>query len=303
MEGTILLHPWFGGSKEIEGEITAAMWSYVCPEAAAVVEGIRGSSLPASNMKKSSRSNALNPLAPGDGEALVREDAGVSHSVLHADKQEALARLVTDEELIALHDQVVGEGGATAAVVIDVEEGEAIAEVGADHLAGADVGDARPDMSRALACENNTMYRCSSSRVHVDASVRADARALGRHADPGRHDVVIKPVGEASGRKELDEFGGPYREAVSVLSKRRREQSPAACRRRRPHPARLPLPSLVHRRLPQPLPPPCDRAPATALPPPSALASATARRLRPSRQASTARCQPQARRTEEKRER
>ncbi|XP_015696813.2 2-hydroxyisoflavanone dehydratase-like [Oryza brachyantha] len=54
MEGAILLHPWFGGSKEIEGEpeggaaITAAMWSYACPEAAAGADDPR-----------------LNPLAPG----------------------------------------------------------------------------------------------------------------------------------------------------------------------------------------------------------------------------------------------
>uniref|UniRef100_A0A0D9XEJ2 Alpha/beta hydrolase fold-3 domain-containing protein n=1 Tax=Leersia perrieri TaxID=77586 RepID=A0A0D9XEJ2_9ORYZ len=54
MEGAILLHPWFGGSKEIEGEpeggaaITAAMWYYACPDAAAGADDPR-----------------LNPLAPG----------------------------------------------------------------------------------------------------------------------------------------------------------------------------------------------------------------------------------------------
>uniref|UniRef100_A0A0E0M229 Alpha/beta hydrolase fold-3 domain-containing protein n=1 Tax=Oryza punctata TaxID=4537 RepID=A0A0E0M229_ORYPU len=54
MEGAILLHPWFGGSKEIEGEpeggaaITAAMWYYACPGAAAGADDPR-----------------LNPLAPG----------------------------------------------------------------------------------------------------------------------------------------------------------------------------------------------------------------------------------------------
>ncbi|KAF8695147.1 hypothetical protein HU200_037758 [Digitaria exilis] len=54
VEGAVMLHPWFGGSKRIEGEtevaaeVTAVFWKYACPGAVGGVDDPR-----------------LNPLAPG----------------------------------------------------------------------------------------------------------------------------------------------------------------------------------------------------------------------------------------------
>uniref|UniRef100_J3LZY2 Uncharacterized protein n=1 Tax=Oryza brachyantha TaxID=4533 RepID=J3LZY2_ORYBR len=96
-----------------------------------------------------------------------------------------------------------------------------------------------------------------------------------RDHNPGRHDVVIKSVGEASGRKELDEFvtdafDGPYREAVSALSKPEESKAPLLAATADRAPARLLSLLLAHRRPPEP---------ACPLPPPSAPASATVHRL------------------------
>ncbi|KAL5201526.1 hypothetical protein ABZP36_035880 [Zizania latifolia] len=77
MEGAILLHPWFGGSQEIEGEpeggaaITAAMWSYACPEAAAGADDPR-----------------LNPLAP---DALALEQLPCERMLVCAGQKDVLS--------------------------------------------------------------------------------------------------------------------------------------------------------------------------------------------------------------------
>nr|CAB3457258.1 unnamed protein product [Digitaria exilis] len=68
VEGAVMLHPWFGGSKRIEGEtevaaeVTAVFWKYACPGAVGGVDDPR-----------------LNPLAPG---ALAPEKLGCARMLV-----------------------------------------------------------------------------------------------------------------------------------------------------------------------------------------------------------------------------
>uniref|UniRef100_A0A453L010 Alpha/beta hydrolase fold-3 domain-containing protein n=1 Tax=Aegilops tauschii subsp. strangulata TaxID=200361 RepID=A0A453L010_AEGTS len=97
VEGAILLHPWFGGSKPVEGEhpaapmVTGMLWSYACPGAVGGADDPR-----------------MNPLAPG---APALERLGCVRMLVTAGLADGLA--ARDR---AYHDAVAGSAwGGTAA--------------------------------------------------------------------------------------------------------------------------------------------------------------------------------------------